>query len=155
MSGEMKVSRWRLPLVIGALVVLAAAIAVGIGALIAHDQKVSPSPAAFASKSAVPSMGPSVLADPHGAKACELNEEARSADTLKEDAVLLRILREAQQSSNQSIRFDAQMLMDRQTLTNNEMARGGGDLEMVFGGQKASLEMSTDCIKAGLYSKTD
>jgi hypothetical protein len=151
MSGEkMKLSRWRLPLVVGSVVVLAGAIAVGAGVLIAHGQKPHTSPAAYASSAVSPS--PSGVArpdDPHGQKACELNEEARDADTLSNDAVILRILREAQQSPNQDVQFDAQMLVDRQTLSNHEIARGGNDLELVLGGRNASLDMGTHCIKNG------
>jgi hypothetical protein len=148
MSGEMKVSRWRTPLVVGGLVVLAAAIAVGVGALIAHDQAARPMPAAFSSPSASPSAIQS--SDSHGQKACELNEDARSRDALGEDALLLRILNEAKQSTNLDIRFAAQMLFDRQALANAELKRGGDDLEMILGGRTASLKMSTDCVKAGL-----
>lgn len=140
MSGEMKVSRWRLPLVIGGLVVLAIVGAVGIGALIAHDQK--PEPVAFSSPTASP-LSAAAKADPHGAKACELNNEAYFAERLADDAVVLRISHEADQSSNPGIRVAASALVDQ------EVVAKSGKTADILDLMTASIKMQVACISGG------
>lgn len=147
MSGEMKVSRWRLPLVIGSVVVLAAAIAVGIGTLIAHDQAAKPTPAAFASKASSPSAA---VGDPHSRKACELNNQARANEKLGDVPTVQAIYDEAEQSKDSTILFAAQVLYDKQQISNREIARGGDNLDLALAAFGASVEMTTACINIGI-----
>lgn len=141
----MKINRWRLPLVVGSVVVLAAAIAVGVGVLIAHDRSARPSPVAFASQS--PTMSAAELADPHGAKACELNNEAYDAEQLQDDAIVLRISHEADQSDSPAIRAGADEVVGQQVKAKS------GEVADVLGLMTASLKMRTACIYEGLLPK--
>lgn len=142
MSGEMKVNRWRLPLVIGGLVVLAAAIAVGAGVLIAHDQKAEPRPAAFASASAPGG-------DSHARKACELNKEAYDAERLNDGPLVLRISHEADASASPAIRVAADELVSKQADVDDEVPATLLNL------MTASLKMRTACIYEGYTVTAD
>jgi hypothetical protein len=141
MSGEMKVSRWRLPLVVGSLAVVAATGAVVVGTLIAHDQNARPSPAAFASQTA--SLSAAAAADPHGAKACELNDQAYFGEQLADDAVVLRISHEADQSKNPGIRVAASALVDQQVVAKSGKTADILDL------MTTSIKLTTACVVAG------
>lgn len=108
--------------------------------LIAYDQNVKTLPAAFATQSASPLPAG---ADPHGAKACELNKQARDEDRLDDDAVVLRIVREARRSGDRGVQLAAQMVLDRQAIAI------GGEPEAILELFGASVKMTTACVNAG------
>lgn len=137
MSGEMRINRWRVPLLVGGAVVLAAAIAVGVGVLIAHDQGPRPTPAAFASSAATPS------GDPHARKACELNREAYDDERLNDGPVVLRISHEADASSSPAVRAAADELVHKQADVDE------AEPSTILNLMTASLKMRTACIYEG------
>lgn len=141
MSGEMKVNRWRLPLIVGALVVLAGAIAVVAGVLVARDQVARAAPSPSASSAAGP-------ADPGGRLACGLNKTAGEQDRLLNPDAIGAIRGAAKESPNDSIRIRAEMLSQRYELA--AAARGGrNEARFTLDLHTASLELRTACIQAG------
>jgi hypothetical protein len=144
MSGEMKVNRWRLPLLVGVGVVLAVVIAIGIGTLLAHDQKAGRAPAAFAS-SAASSPTP---ADRGAEVACGLNNLAIQTGSLEDPDSVGAIVAASKESAVDSIRIQATLLSEQLKIA--LAARGQKDAAKYADKLRdAAEDLRTTCISAG------
>lgn len=146
MSGETRVNRWRLPLLVGVGVVLAAVIAVGVGTLVAHDQNSKADRSAFNSPSPEPS--PTDGLDRAGKVACDLRYLTTDQQLLDDPDSVGAILAASKESANDEIRIQAALLAEQRKIA--VAAKGQADAakyrtKLV----EASEDLRVACVGAG------
>lgn len=148
MSGETRVNRWRLPLLVGVGVVLAAVIAIGVGTLIAHDQNSKTTPSAFTSPTAEPS--PTSGLDRAGMVACDLRYLTTVEQLLDDPDSVGAILAASKESANDEIRIKAALLSEERKLA--VAAKGRADAEKYRTKLiEASEDLRIACVGAGYH----